>query len=108
MDLNHLFTRTVDAFLNEYGIAEEIDGLIQVSIPGEIAYEDTKKVGFFQYSFTPQWVCIHRCFKPYDVSSNDLYVSKTLKKILYDFLRNECSLDSSYTAIIKDLEHSQD
>ena len=72
LDLHHLFSRTVDIFLHtRYGIAECIENLIQVSIPGEIAYDDIKQVGFFQYSFTPKWVCIHRCFKPYDVSFTD-------------------------------------
>ena len=106
LDLGHLFTRTVDAFLHLYGIAERIDNLIQVSIPGEIAYDGIKKVGFFQYSFTPEWVCIHRCFKSYDVTSTDTYVSKALKTVLYKFLVNEYSLDDSYASIIKQLEKS--
>ncbi len=103
LDLGHLFTRTVDSFLHTYGIAECIDNLIQISIPGEITYNDIRKVGFFQYSFTPEWVCIHRCFKAYDTDSTDTYISTTLKSVLYNFLTNECSTDDSYADIIKKL-----
>ncbi len=105
LDLDHLFSRHVDTSLHSYGIAERVNNLIQVSIPGEIIDDQgKKKVGFFQYSYTrDSWVCIHRCFKSYDANQNDTYISSSLRKILCDFLKE---LDSSneYSAIIKHLE----
>ncbi|MBA2306971.1 hypothetical protein H0W26_02460 [Candidatus Dependentiae bacterium] len=103
LDIHHLFSRTVDSFLRSYGIVERIDTLIQISFPGELAYDTTKEIGFFQYSFTPEWVCIHRCFKPYDVSSTDKYVTIALRKMLYDFLRAECQT-SAYAEVIEKLK----
>ncbi|MBA3751706.1 hypothetical protein H0X06_02830 [Candidatus Dependentiae bacterium] len=105
LDLHHLFTRHVDSSLQSYGIAELVDNLVQVSIPGEITDEQGKKeVGFFQYCFTrDSWICIHRCFKPYDANQSGAYITTHLRRILYDFLKN---VDSSYeyNGIIKHLE----
>ncbi|MBA2306683.1 hypothetical protein H0W26_00955 [Candidatus Dependentiae bacterium] len=83
VDLHHLFTRKIDTFLSSYGIAETIEGLIQLSIPGEIAYGNTVEVGFFQYSFTKKGICIHRCFKLYNQTS----ISNVLREVLYTFLQ---------------------
>ncbi|MBA3752126.1 hypothetical protein H0X06_05030 [Candidatus Dependentiae bacterium] len=106
LDLHHLFTRLVDTCLPSYGIAERFNNLMQVSIPGEITDDQgTKKVGFFQYSFTSDsWVCIHRCFKSYDANQNDTYISTSLRKILFDFLKEYCDTDE-YKKVIEHLEY---
>ena len=89
LDLHHLFSRKIDNFLKSCGIAEKMNNLIQVSIPGEIVHQDGKReVGFFQYSFTEDtWTCIHRCFRNYDASKEDIFISPVLRKILEDFLQ---------------------
>ena len=100
LDIHHLFSRSVDSFLESYGIAESVgDTLIQVSIPGKLEYEDKKKIGFFQYSFTPDWVCIHRCFKPYTASR----ISPALRKTLHDFLVKE-DVNGEYAEVIGQLK----
>ncbi|MBA2307587.1 hypothetical protein H0W26_05645, partial [Candidatus Dependentiae bacterium] len=106
LDLNHLFTRLVDSSLRSYGIAEKVDNLIQVSIPGEMGdCQGRKKVGFFQYSFIPDtWICIHRCFKSYDANQYGIYISPALRKILYDFLITISMADDSYRDVIDHLK----
>ncbi|MBA3751262.1 hypothetical protein H0X06_00460 [Candidatus Dependentiae bacterium] len=101
LDLNHLFSRAVDAYLESYGIAEKIDNLIQISIPGQITDDEgLRKVGFFQFSFTDTTrVCIHRCFKNYDASK---YISLSLRKILYEFLINSSTCEE-YKQVIENL-----
>ncbi len=105
LDLHHLFTRLVDTYLSVCGIAERVDNLIQVSIPGELTDKTgTKKVGFFQYSFTSDsWICIHRCFKSYDANQQGIYISSYLRKILHDFLLDSFNT-THYTSIIEHLK----
>ncbi|MBA3752127.1 hypothetical protein H0X06_05035 [Candidatus Dependentiae bacterium] len=105
LDLDHLFTRLVDLSLRSYGIAEIVDNLIQVSIPGEITDDQgIKKIGFFQYSFTSDTgICIHRCFKQYDANQNDTYISISLRKILFHFLK-EFYDTNEYKKVINHLE----
>ncbi|MBA3751659.1 hypothetical protein H0X06_02550 [Candidatus Dependentiae bacterium] len=103
LDLNHLFTRHIDTSVNSYGIAEVVGNLIQVSIPGEIHYDGITKIGFFQYSYTSQGVCIHRCFKSYNANQNSTYISPALRKILYDCLQDLPNAHE-YENVIKDLK----
>ncbi len=83
LDLHHLFPPLVDQYLHKYGIPEQVDDLIQVSLPGTITYEDgVIEVGFFQVTFTiGSWVCIHRCFKRY-TQQKSTYISPALEKAL--------------------------
>ncbi len=106
LDLHHLFTRYVDTFLQSYGIAEYVDNLIQVSIPGEIKDDQGhKEIGFFQYSYIPNsWICIHRCFRRYDANLKGTYITTHLRKILYDYLEELTNCDE-YASIIEHLKH---
>ena len=103
LNLDHLFTRTVDNSLLSHGICEKIGDLIQISIPGELAYDTTRKLGFFQYSFTSEWVCIHRCFKSYKANVQNRFVSSTLRRILCDFLVTT-DLQGEYKKEIRELK----
>lgn len=102
LDLHHLFPRSVDRYLLQYGIAEQIENFTQISIPGEFFYNETRRVGFFQYSYNDKGICIHRCFKPY-AAPNSQYISFTLRRILLDFLVGE-GLDKKYKNVTKNLK----
>jgi hypothetical protein len=107
LDLHHLFSHQVDTYLKKYGVVERVEDCIQVSIPGEITLSNgTKTIGFFQYTFNKQWLCIHRCFKPYDcnLKENTQYISKTLRTLLYDFIKKH-EVTKEYQCVLQDLEN---
>ncbi len=105
LDLHHLFTRHVDPYLFSCGIAEKVDNLIQVSIPGALVIKGKLQVGFFQYSFYPDsWMCMHRCFKEYYRNPDDSYISRPLRKALCEFLKEHMADNREYIGIINDLE----
>ena len=89
LDLHHLFPPLVDKYLHKYGIPEQVDDLIQVSLPGTITYEDgTTEIGLFQETFIPKsWICIHRCFKKY-TQQKSKYISPALEKALTQSLNH--------------------
>ena len=87
IDLHHLFCRAVDHSCYFLGIAETIENLIQISIPGSITLASGEtSIGFFQYSFIPtdQWILVHRCFKNYKKQS---YISDRLRQTLLAYLK---------------------
>ena len=83
LDLHHLFPPIIDKYLRRYGIVEQVDDLIQLSLPGLIRYDDgTIEQGFFQTTFIPdKWICIHRCFKRYTCQESK-YISPALSNVL--------------------------
>lgn len=105
LDLGHLFSSQVDRYLHSFGVVEFENDRIKVSIPGELMYGETLRIGFFQYTFIPKdWTCIHRCFVNYDSHAADnLFVSKMLRRALYDFLKENKQDDSRYQGVRCDL-----
>lgn len=105
LDLSHLFSRQVDQYLQSRGIVEFENERIKVSIPGELSDAGILRVGFFQYTFIPKdWILIHRCFVNYDSHAADnLFVSKVLRRVLYDFLANTKQNETGYSSVISDL-----
>lgn len=111
LNINHLFSQQIDQYLESYGIYEELDNLIQVSIPGEIIDGlQNKTIGFFQYSFRKSdCVCIHRCFVRYDSQSHgNKFISHALRTSLQQFLKHHLEElqkegDQAYTQVVERL-----
>lgn len=98
MDLNHLFSQTVDQYSSVYGIysqgVKERKGNPLVSIPGELWYIKNNrlylKIGFFQYAIEKgsSGFCVHRCFQETGTG-----ISQALKTVLREYLiQNKDSL----------------
>ncbi len=103
-DLNHLYSLRVDEKVRQFGIVEEFNidtTKVEVTIPGELSYMDQDgneqiKLGFFQYGFSPDERCIHRCFRPYD--DHTPFITPTLKnafKIFVESNFNELATDEN-------------
>ncbi len=107
------FSRSVDGFVLDYGIGEEVShevrrlvyekndqisifGTIQMTIDGKPYYF----MGFFQYTFGDEGKCYHRVFKPWTSAClTSLSNSQTQRVIRCAMLRVLSSLYSDYSEI---------
>ena len=109
LNIDHLFTKDVDRYLQTFGIVNRCGNSIQISIPGRITFKDnTFAVGFFQYSLIKDaknaWILIHRCFASYNASLDGEYISNELRQSLLDFLKFHQADREEYKGIISELE----